>query len=269
MARVAIIGSCITRDLWPRTGGGAEDLAYISRTSLPSLFSPPVAGFRPVRGEPAGLTPHQHNALVADLRKTALGRLIAFEPTHLVFDFIDERFDLLAVDGALLSETWELTESGYRDRPALRRARRIPRLSAPASLLWRRGVCDMAAFIEATPLRNARLVLHASRWATHWRDRAGRTRPLAGVEVLAGRPADIAEHNGLLADYEAQFLDVMPPVLRVDAGAFRIADESHQWGLSPFHFIPEYYEEVWRQFESIGIMRGPGERLVAPSAPAA
>ena len=39
MARVAIIGSCITRDLWPILGEAPADLLYISRTSLPSLES--------------------------------------------------------------------------------------------------------------------------------------------------------------------------------------------------------------------------------------
>jgi len=267
MARVAIIGSCITRDLWPVEGD--HDLVYVSRTSLPSLFSRPVEGFRPVRDKPGGLTRHQHNAVVGDLLKTALVRLIAFEPTHIVFDFIDERFDLLDAGGALALESWELLESGYRDRPALKRARTIPRLSPAGDLLWRRGAEEMAAFIRATPLRNACLVMHVSRWATQKRDAAGRLRPITDVEVLAGRPADIGEHNALLAAYEGWFLDIMPPMLRVDAGAFRVADADHRWGLSPFHFVPEYYEEVWRQFETIGIERTASGSPAAPSVPAA
>jgi hypothetical protein len=270
MARVAIIGSCITRDLWPRTGGGAEDLCYVSRTSLPGLFSPPVRGFRPAARRPEGLTPHQHNALVADLTKTALGRLVAFEPTHVVFDFIDERFDLLEVDGALVLESWELTQSGYRGRPPLKGARPIPRLSRACDLLWRRGVEELAAFIRATPLRNACLVLHESRWATDWRDAGGRLRPIADVEVLAGRTGDIRAHNELLAAYEGWFLEAMPPVLRIGAGGLRIADPAHHWGLSPFHYVAEYYQEIWRQFETIGITgQSGGEAPVWPSAPAA
>ena len=269
MARVAIIGSCITRDLWPLAGGGAEDLVYVSRTSLPSLFSPPVAGFKPVRDKPDGLTRHQHNAVVGDLLKTALVRLIAFEPTHVVFDFIDERFDLLEADGALALESWELLESGYRQRPPLKRARTIPRLSSACDLVWRRGAEEMAAFIRATPLRNARLILHRSRWATHRRDARGRLRPLTDVEVLAGRPADIGEHNVLLAAYETWFMEIMPPLFCVDAGAFRIADAGHRWGLSPFHFVPEYYEEIWRQFERLGIERAASEFPALPSVPAA
>ncbi|MCA6254103.1 MAG: hypothetical protein IM665_03470, partial [Phenylobacterium sp.] len=37
--RVAILGSCVTRDLWRMAGAPADDLLYISRTRLPSLFA--------------------------------------------------------------------------------------------------------------------------------------------------------------------------------------------------------------------------------------
>jgi len=46
MPRVAIVGSCITRDLWPIRGDGAEHLFYVSRTGLPSLFAPALEGLR-------------------------------------------------------------------------------------------------------------------------------------------------------------------------------------------------------------------------------
>jgi hypothetical protein len=266
VSRVAIIGSCITRDLWPVRGDAAQDLAYVSRTSLPSLFSPAVPGFVP-KPSVSRLKRHQHNAVVSDLQKTALARLAAFGPTHVIFDFIDERFDLLAVGGTLALDSWELRESGYLEQAALRGARRIPRLSDACERLWRRGAEEMAAFIRATPLRNARLILHVSRWAEQVQAADGTRGPLAGVEVLPGQPADIAEHNALLAAYEDVFCQVMPPLDRVDAAAFRVADAAHQWGLSPFHFIPQYYGEVWRQLEALGVQ--PSGSRASPSAPAA
>ena len=42
VSRIAIIGSCITRDLWPILGETPRDLLYVARTSLPSLFSRPL-----------------------------------------------------------------------------------------------------------------------------------------------------------------------------------------------------------------------------------
>lgn len=265
MSRVAIVGSCITRDLWPVRGEAVEGLLYVSRTSLPSLFSPPVAGFRPAAKPPGGLRQHQHRALVADLTKTALARLVAFRPTHLIFDFIDERFDLLSVGGAIATRSWELEASGYLAQRAFRAARRIPRLSGACERLWLDAAAEFAALVRATPLRDARLILHSARWADERRAADGTRRPLADVEVLPGEPADIGAHNALLARYEAAFLRLMPPMSVVEAPGARVADETHQWGLSPFHYGPAYYAAIWRGLEDLGVSAAPAW----PSAPAA
>src|SRR5512140_3149290 len=165
MPRFAIVGSCITRDLWRFRGGSVADLMYVSRTSLPSLSAAPVGGFRPAAKPPGGLKPQPHRALVADLRKTALAELVAFRPTHLIFDFIDERFDLLSVGATLVTHSWELARSGYLKQPPFRGARPIPRLSAACDRLWLDAAAEMAAFVRATPLRDAQLILHSARWA--------------------------------------------------------------------------------------------------------
>ncbi|THD58909.1 DUF6270 domain-containing protein [Phenylobacterium sp.] len=257
MSRVAIVGSCISRDLWrfrgETQGAAPAELLYVSRTSLPSLFATPVAGFRPAARPPEGLRPQPHRALVADLRKTALAELVAFRPTHLIFDFIDERFDLLSVAGSLVTDSWELEASGYLERPALRGARRIARLSAACDRLWLEACSELAALVRATPLAEARLILHSARWAQQQRTANGRPAPIAGVEILPGRPADIEGHNALLARYEEAFEALMPPLARVAAPAERLADEAHLWGLSPFHYVPAYYAEVWRQLEALGL----------------
>src|SRR3546814_12714002 len=67
---------------------------------------------------------------------------------------------------------------------------------------------------------------------THRHDARGREIPLSGVEILPGRPADIAQHNALLARYEAAFLNLMPPMTYVAAPDLRYADPAHAWGLS-------------------------------------
>ncbi|HVI32368.1 DUF6270 domain-containing protein [Phenylobacterium sp.] len=265
MSRVAIVGSCITRDLWPVRGEALEGVLYVSRTSLPSLFSAPVAGFRPAPTPPGGLRQHQHRALVADLTKTALARLVAFRPTHLIFDFIDERFDLLSVGGALATRSWELEASGYLAQRAFRGARRIPRTSAGCEQLWLDGAAEFAALVRATPLREARLILHSARWAEERQAADGSRRPLADVEVLPGEPADIGVHNALLARYEAAFMGLMPPMSVVEAPKARVADETHQWGLSPFHYGRDYYASIWQGLKALGVSAAPG----LPSVPAA
>lgn len=251
MSRIAIIGSCITRDLWPIQGEGVDSLLYVSRTSLPSLFAAPVAGFIPETTDPAGLRPAQHRAVINDLAKRWLARLVAFRPTHIIFDFIDERFDLLAVGGALAAHSWELETSGYLAQPAFAARHAIPRLSEACNQLWRDGLEELAQFLAATPLGQARLILHEAQWADHYR-RAGRRSALDDIQLWDGRPADAQAHNALLRRYQDQFRELLP-VESVAAPEARIADDSHRWGLSPFHYVPEYYVEIRRQLGRLGV----------------
>jgi hypothetical protein len=267
--RIAILGSCITRDLWPIRGGGAENLLYVSRTSFPSLFSPPLLGFQPQDTPPGDLHGHEHAALIADLRKTALARLVAYRPTHLIFDFIDERFDLLAANGAVVNYSGEMVRSGYMAQAVLAAGRKAPRLSPGCERLWMDGVGEFAALVRATPLRDAMLIHHEARWATDHRTPEGHILPITDVQIVGGQPGEIAPYNALLERQEAAFRAVMPPMARVEAGRFRLGDSAHRWGLSPFHYVPEYYDEVRRQLTAIGLPGGFTDPLAAPSAPAA
>ena len=269
MPRIAIVGSCITRDLWPIHGGGAERLLYISRTGLPSLLGAPLAGFEPARRPPGDLHRHEHNALLADLQKTALSRLLAFAPTHVIFDFIDERFDLLMAGEAIATASAELHRSGYLKRPVLKAARPLPRLSAASERLWLEAAAEFAALVRATPLGQAQLILHEARWATDQRLADGSIVPVRDVEIVTGQPVEIAPYNDLLSRQGAAFLDLMPRMTRIDAGAQRLADPHHRWGLSPFHYVPEYYDEVRRQLTALGLAEAFSAPLAAPSAPAA
>lgn len=255
MSRIAIIGSCITRDLWPILGETPQNLLYVSRTSLASLFAPAPAGVTVADEPPNGLRPQPHAALVADLRKTALAALVAHRPTHIVFDFIDERFDLLSVGGGLVSHTWELDVSGYLDQAPFRVAHRIGRGAAACDRLWMQGAAEMTAFLQGTPLRDAKVILHEAQWAQRYLDAAGRIQAFAPtVEVLEGRTADLREQNAVLDRYQAAFAELMPRAERIRAPeALRLADAGHRWGLSPFHYVTDYYRDIWRQLREAGV----------------
>ncbi|MBU1378765.1 MAG: hypothetical protein KKE02_21015 [Alphaproteobacteria bacterium] len=269
MPRIAIVGSCITRDLWPIRGGGAEALLYVSRTSLPGLLGTPVAHFAPFEDLPGDLHQHEHKALVADIHKTALRGLLAYRPTHIIFDFIDERFDLLTVGGALASNSGEMVRSGYRTQEAFGPARMISRLSEACERMWLEAADEFAAVVRGTPLARATLILHSARWADRQRRPNGRLAPIRNVEIVGGQSAVIADYNALLDRQEAAFAARMPAMTRIDADAFRFADSEHRWGLSPFHYIPEYYDEVRRQLVAVdGLEDAFSDRLAAPSVPA-
>jgi hypothetical protein len=255
VSRVAIIGSCITRDLWPARDENPPELLYISRSSLPSLVSPPVAAA--VRSEPPpGLTPFEHRAVVWDLHKQALPALIAYAPTHIVFDFIDERYDLLAVGDALANHSWELQTSGYLTQPPLNRARSIARASEACDALWRSALDALLALIRSTPsLNSARLILHRAQWAERYRALDGEVRTFAPeAHLLEGRLVQIQDQNALLERYHEAFAAAAEGLVEVSADpGSRVGSAAHRWGLSPFHFVPEYYDEVRGQLERLGV----------------
>lgn len=253
MSRIAIIGSCITRDLWPVRGEGVENLLYLSRTSLPSLFSPPPAAFEAHAEPPGDLTRSQHRAVVQDLAKQALAALLAFRPTHVIIDLIDERFDLLSVGGAIITDSWELREAGYLKEPALADAHTIPRLSAACEDLWMQGALDFAAFVKATPLREAVLILHEAQWAERYIDAQGGARAFGVVEIFDGNAAQVSQHNALLRTYQRALIGLLPELKRVEAPQGRTADETHRWGLSPFHYTPAYYDSIREQLHALGV----------------
>jgi hypothetical protein len=39
----------------------------------------------------------------------------------------------------------------------------------------------------------------------------------------------------------------------VDANTHHVADEQHRWGLSPFHYVPDYYRTIWEQLRALGV----------------
>jgi hypothetical protein len=254
LSRVAIVGSCITRDLWPILGEAPSDLLYISRTSLPSLFSTPIRGLDLRDDPPNGLKRHQHNAVVADLRKTALATLVAHRPSHIIFDFIDERFDLLAARDGLVTHSWELETSGYLAQSSFAGARAVPRTSAACERLWIEALGELCGYLGATPLREARLILHQSQWAPRYLDDAGQVRDFDSVlPIFEGRTARMADHNALLDRYQAHFA-AATGAARVNAGAvLQVGDAAHRWGLSPFHYVAGYYEDIRRQLGALGV----------------
>ena len=77
--------------------------------------------------------------------------------------------------------------------------------------------------------------------------------PISQVEILPGRPADLAKHNALLRRYEAAFVRLMPDMATIAAPEERFADDSHHWGPSPFHYAPEYYAAIAGQLADLGL----------------
>jgi hypothetical protein len=251
MSRPAVIGSCITRDIWRECDAPLDDVLYISRTSLPSLVSRPLADPPPVPDQPPpieGIGRHSLRMVAADLNKTALAALVQHRPTHVLFDFIDERFDLLEQDGAIVTKSWELDCLELVGGPGLAAPRLLPRLSPEVEDLWREALVRIADLLHAPPLAEAQVVLHHAQWAAAYRGKAG------GTAAFDGDRAHRDAQNAMLRRYRDLFVQAVPRTRVVQASdRNQQADEGHVWGLSPFHYVTDYYPDVWRQLQGLGV----------------
>ncbi len=257
MSRTAIIGSCITRDIWRECELDFTGVLYVARSSLASLTSAPIEGV-PIPAEPpAGVDGFGRNSLrrvAADLDKTALAQIVAQKPTHLIFDFIDERFDLLEQDGAVATHSWELDRLGLIGGPGLATPVHIDRLSPRADALWREGLAKIAALLNSGALADTKVILHHAQWARIHLDAGGMPgRFEDSVPVWPGS-ASLTVQNALLRHYRDLFLQAVPRAHVVQAASqYLIADARHAWGLSPFHYVRGYYVDVWRRLRGLGV----------------
>ncbi|WP_163276207.1 DUF6270 domain-containing protein [Cellulomonas iranensis] len=231
MTRIAIIGSCVTRDAFrPQDSDEWEITAYYARSSLASAMSEiPFVGV-----DLDGIdSAFQRRIVQADLAKELPGFLAVEDSDLILYDPVDERFDLLRdpVSGAVCTYSAELTRAA-----SIPETERIGSGSPEFMELWEAG---WTRFVEALDRRGRRSALrvNAARWA---------------VAVDDGSDLPDAYPPGLVASSNA-FLDRLYTRMRADLAPEQfiepgqdelVACRNHKWGLSPFHYVPAFYASL-------------------------
>lgn len=230
--RVAIFGSCVTRDLFDPAIPGVELVLYGSRSSLISVVSDPV----PISEDVVALESRfQRRCVVEDFRKTFFARLEEEAPDRLIVDLIDERFDVLATDGSYVTRSSEFVRAGldalegFDFRPVTRRAPELPGLFHDAADRFAERVLRVMAPED--------VILHRAAWMTGYRsgDRVER--------FTTARQAFADEMNALLDLLYGELVrafDGRAQLLELDRHRYLAAD--NRWGLEPYHYEPAYNE---------------------------
>jgi hypothetical protein len=242
VTRIGILGSCTTRDVWRVAGLPSKHLTTVSRASCASLLAPRIDGvcLPPVLGalHPGGF---EERCLRDDIAKTSLDRLERARPDILVVDFIDERADLLATRGSLVTASYAFEKGGLLAIEPFASARRIDRLSAEAWALWLAGLAALSQRIRHGPLAGARRVLHRSYLALGFRPGSADGVMAELVASPAARRQTLRK-NRLLQSMYGAFLEAFPDTTTIDVpAATRLACAEHEWGPDPCHFVDDYY----------------------------
>lgn len=245
MEKICIVGSCVTRDIW-RVVGQEFKGKYFARTSFISMMSPPVhVDIADIKLD----SDFQRDTVLADASRTALQWIMENKPDKLIIDFIDERFDVFDISGTYLVRSVELLESGLVER-VFPTARLIDRMSAECTELWQRATAEFVEFMQ-NHSPSTKIILHKARWSSEYTDGVA-VASFGDKMVLMGREISLADYNAMNEGYFRIAELVFDDIVSVEAPPhLQMASKTHAWGISPVHYVDEYYQEIWRQLNSI------------------
>lgn len=235
---VFIVGSCVTRDAFELAGHGYAILDYVARSSFACSMSgePFPVGLSTIDSEGAVQSNWQRRMVEIDLTRGLRARLRGVaDPanTLLVVDFIDERFHLYSLRGALATGSVELQRMGIEEK--LPGVGRIDSGTNEHFQLWRDG---FRSFVAEARLRGMTPIVNRVRWATATAD---------GTPLRESSDYVAASNRYLERLYAAADALGVPAIDYGETGF--LASPAHKWGLAPFH----YTEEVYAQFlEQLG-----------------
>lgn len=245
--KVAILGSCVSRDLFEFGLPQLQNIeipVYISRATVLSLMAEPIC--KTMLPVDLALPAHHFEGrrFIQDLKKEQLPLLIEKSWDVLLVDFIDEIYATYICGSQALTysndsrpfiESWLSCGTGQLLRPPTLQA--YQHSLKPMSLLGKR----LREISGDKPI-----VLHKAKLATHHLTK-NEVVPYEG-EVLKR----IELLNLYLEGLYNVFLENVPAHLLTPIDrATHVAGGNHKWDKSPFHYDEKYYFDIGKQFAEL------------------
>lgn len=236
MIRLAVLGSCVSAaPAYEVTKGKIGTVCYHKQTSFVSLDSSPIAISEDALPWPSLFA---KKAVLADFRKTILESIAASQPDAILFDFIDERYNLLKTGDSYVVRSEPLIDSGFPGGLPLD-FEVVERFTESTEALWRRSCTRIAQRLRSLCPRTC-FLLHRCWLSNEYWDSDG-------IHSFSlERQAKNTKINSMLASYYDHFAK-FPGLRTVEVFANNRGFAQHKWGLAPCHFEPEYGEHLMRQ----------------------
>ncbi|MPS77570.1 MAG: hypothetical protein E2591_05740 [Achromobacter sp.] len=230
--KVAILGSCVTRDMVEHLPPHVNLVLYFARTSLISLVAEGV----PVElDQIQGDREFNRKVVQWDMTKVFWEKLEESKPDVLILDFIDERFDLLKKRDAVVTRSTYLSLSGV-EQTLLSDFELVRRQSPAAHELWK-VACGQ--FLKRVSKVCKNVILHRSLWArSYYVD--GLVKEFEESERALAKSA-----NAWLDSYYDHFLSECPEAIEIRVEeSLCVSDFAHKWGRDFFHYGKNYYKRL-------------------------
>jgi len=233
--KVLIFGSCVSRDALEFSQDNDLSLdGYYARSSLGSAFScKPVSSVDTDKIESA----FQRRMVKADLEKTFISSLKTKSYDLILYDPIDERFNLIKLpNGSLCTLSNELMLT------KLHESKDVSLIFSGSDEfydLWERGWRE---FINALLAFGAMSKLRINE--VYWADRAESGE---NYEPVYSSKKIVQSNQFLRKLYRRMRQDIPSWQFYTFSSEDLIGGSGHKWGRSPFHFVDRYYENLLRK----------------------
>lgn len=249
--RVAVFGSCLTRDVFnrrfsPHYRDLFDCVLLANQTSVISEMSPPVD----VTGaDLSGIDEPGQAEVRADLTRSFLTDLERLQPDYLVLDwFADVHFGCARLDGGIVTRNrWKIAKTPFYEqtwqadlRPRGREYREQ----------WNEAARQLVAHVRTTS-PGTRLVLHAARNATSVRRRGGEVERFGNAERLE-------RMNRWWGRLNADFAPLADAVIDIFTDE-TISFDEHPWGPFAVHYELDYHAAFLSKLTAIAL----GDALAA------
>ena len=259
--RIAVFGSCLTRDVFNRRfSPHYKDLfdcvLLANQTSLISLMSPPVDD---TGADLSNLDALGEREVRADLRRSFLVDLERLEPDYLIVDwFADVHFGCAVLEGGIVTRNrWKTVRTPFYQQTW--REDIVPRGAAYRER-WEEAARQFVAEVRRRSPRT-RIVLHAAQNATAFRTAQGDIVPLASADQFARMNKRWQRLNASFAGLADATIDVFHDEV--------VSFEEHPWGRFAVHYELSYHAAFLSKLTALALddARTAAEQASSPPRP--
>ncbi len=246
---INIHGSCVSRDSFESLTSDVTIVKYISRNSIFSVICEPLDL---KKDEYKATKPYLNRMIAVDFKKELFSYLSCNPTDYLVLDLIDERFKLLKfvsdkqmiitnssnfVESDILSNHHTYSKMDYY----------LIDTANFSDGLIKKGIDEYAGRL-LNIYRKEQIIINETYLAGHYISNDGKCLKFKDTQIQEYRKLNqklkkLYEYLIAALDIESNHIIKMPKTC--------LACEASKWGLAPFHFTDEYYQNVAERFMEI------------------
>lgn len=249
--RIAVLGSCISRDVFNTRILGEEykdDVSVVATVYQEAL--PSLGRNKPVSIDLAEhVKPPHRRPIELELSGRALQYLVSARPDIIVMDFFaDIHFGTVTYDGLPITrntmafDSYQLAERYFSSRSEGRHQFTSINDDYTASALHAvNKLIDQCAEAGVEPT----FIINSGRYATHFVDGDG------NIKEYRRNTQHLLDRNVLWDKFDNLIANQVDGHRIEYPGNLIIGDAQHPWGPHPVHYVKDYYKYLWHSIQKL------------------